>query len=235
MDTILMNSDNSKASKPRILKLKLTSKLDLRIGKKIMALSNLSIYYTWKNIKSSYNNNKFKISASTWNEEFKLPDGSYSVLDIQDYFKYILKKHGENTNKPSIQIYVNKIENRITFKIKNGHSLELLTKETMKLLGSTENKITKDKNGENIRHLEITEIVFVHCNIVINDYQQDSRVLYTFVPNKPFGSLLEISPTNHIFLNTFNSEYNETEVWFADQNSNPLEIEDRINLTMVII
>ena len=130
-----MNSDNSKASKPHILKLKLTSKLDLRIGKKVIGLSNLSIYYFWKNIKSSYsNNNKFKISASTWNEEFKLPDGSYSVSDIQDYFEYILKKHGENTNKPSIQIYVNKIENRITFKIKNGYSLELLTKETMKLL-----------------------------------------------------------------------------------------------------
>ena len=145
MDTIFMNSDNSKASKPRILKLKLTSKLDLRIGKKVIALSNLSIYYTWKNIKSSYNNNKFKISASTWNEEFKLPDGSYSVSDIQDYFEYILKKHGENINEPSIQIYVNKIENRITFKIKNGYGLELLTKKTMKLLGSTENKITENK------------------------------------------------------------------------------------------
>ena len=132
-----MNSDNSKTSKPHILKLKLTSKLDLRLGEKVIALSNLSIYYTSKNIKSSYNNNKFKISAPTWNEEFTLPDGSYSVSDIQDYFKYILKKHGENTDKPSIQIYVNKIENRITFKIKNGCSLELLTKETMKLLGST--------------------------------------------------------------------------------------------------
>ena len=234
MNTISMNSENSRASKPHILKLKLTSKLDLRIGKKVIALSNLSIYYTWKNIKSSYNNNKFKISASTWNEEFKLPDGSYSVSDIQDYFKYILKKHGENTDKPSIQIYVNKIENRITFKIKNGYSLELLTKETMKLLGSTENKITKDKNGENVPHLEITEFVLVHCNMVNNDYQQDSRVLYTFVPNKPFGSLLEISPTNHIFLKTFNSEYDEIKVWFTDQNSKPLEIEDRINLTMVI-
>ena len=104
----------------------------------------------------------------------------------------------------------------------------------MKLLGSTENKITKDKNGENVPHLEITEVVLVHCNIVNNDYQQDSRVLYTFVPNKPFGSLLEISPTNHIFLKTFNSEYNEIEVRFIDQNSNPLEIEDRTNLSMVI-
>ena len=141
---------------------------------------------------------------------------------------------GENTDKPSIQIYVNKIKNRITFKIKKGYSLEPFTKETMKLLGSTKNKRTKDKNGENIPHLEITEVVLVHCNMVNNDYQHDSRVLYTFVPNKSFGSLLDISPSNHIFLKTFNSEYDEIVVWFTDQNIKPLEIEDRINLTMVI-
>ena len=104
----------------------------------------------------------------------------------------------------------------------------------MKLYGSTKNKITKDKNGENVQHLEIREVVLVHCNMVNNDYQQDSRVLYTFVPNKFFGSLLDISPSNHIFLKTFNSEYDEIVVWFTDQNSKPLEIEDRINLTMVI-
>ena len=104
----------------------------------------------------------------------------------------------------------------------------------MKLLGSTENKITKDKNGENVPHLEITEVVLVHCNIVNNDYQQDSRVLYTFVPNKPFDSLLEISQMKHIFLKTFNSEFQEIMVWFTDQNSKSLEIEDRINLAMVI-
>ena len=80
------------------------------------------------------------------------------------------------------------MENRITFKIKNGHSLELLTSETMKLLGSTKIKITKDKNGKNVPHLEITKVILVHCNIVNNDYQQDSNVIYTFVPNKPFGS-----------------------------------------------
>ena len=153
---------------------------------------------------------------------------------FKDDFEYILKKHGENTDKLSVQIYVNKIENRVTFKIKDGYSLELLTPETMKLLGSTKNKITKDKNGENVPHLEITEVVLVHCNIVNNDYQQDSRVLYTFVPNKPFGSLSEISPTNHIFLKTFDSQYDEIIVWFNGQNSQPLEIEDRINLTMVI-
>ena len=131
-----MNSKNSKTSEPHVLIFKLTNKLDLRRGEKIIALSNLSIYYIWKNIKSSYNNNKFKISAPTWNDKFELPDGSYSVSDIQDYFEYILKKHGENTDKPSVQIYVNKMENRVTFKIKDRYSLELLTPETMKLLGS---------------------------------------------------------------------------------------------------
>ena len=147
MDTIFMNSENSKTSEPHVLILKLTDKLDLRRGEKIIALSNLSIYYTWKNIKSSYNNNKFKISAPTWNDKFELPDGSYSVSDIQDYFEYILKRIGENIDKPSVKIYVKKIENKITFNIKDGYSLELLTPETMILLGSTENKITKDKNG----------------------------------------------------------------------------------------
>ena len=234
MDTIFMSSENSKTSKLRVLILKLANKLDLRIGEKVIALSNLSIYYTWKNIKNSYNNNKFKISAPTWNDKFELPDESYSVSDIQNYFEYILKKHGEDIDKPSVQIYVNKIENRITFKIKNGYSLELLTSETTKLLGSTENKITKYKNGENVPHLEITEVVLVHCDIVNNDYQQYSRVLFTFVPNKPFGSLLEISPTNHIILKTFNSEYDEIKVWFTDQNSQQLDIEDRIDLTMVV-
>ena len=95
----------------------------------------------------------------------------------------------------------------------------------MKLLQNTEFKITKDKNGENVPHLEITEVVLVHCNIVNNDYQQDLRVLYTFVPNKPFGNLLEIAPTNFIPLKTFNSEFQTIEEWFTDQNSQPLEIE----------
>ena len=104
MDTIFMNSENSRTPEPHILKLKLTDKLDLRLDKKVIALSNVSMYYTWNNIKSSYNNNKFKISTPTWNEEFALPDGSDSVSDIQDYFQYILEKHGENTDKPSIQI-----------------------------------------------------------------------------------------------------------------------------------
>ena len=231
MDTIFMNSENSRPSEYHVLMLKLTNKLDLRRGQKSVALSNLSIYYKWKNVKSSYNNNKFKIFFPTSSEEFKLPDGSYSISDIQDNFEYILKKHSENVNNPSIRIYVNKIEKRIMFKIKSGYYLELLTPETMKLLGSTESKITKDKNGENVPHLEVVELILVHCNLVNNDYQQDSSILYTFLANKTFGRLLEISPTNHIFLKTFNSESQEIKVWFTDQTSKPLEVEYRIKVT----
>ena len=152
-----MNSENSKTLKPHALTLKLTSKLDLKIGEIVIVLSNLSIYYTWKNIKNSYNKNDFKISATTWNDEFELPDGSYCLSDIQDYFDFILEKYRQDIDEPSVQIYVNKTENRITFKIKNRYSLEFLAPETMKLLGSTENKITKNKNVENVPHLEITE------------------------------------------------------------------------------
>ena len=109
MDTIFMNSKNSKTSEYHVLALKLTDKLDLRRGKKTVALSNLSIYYAWKNVKSSYNNNKFKISAPTWSEDFELSDGSYSISDIQDYFEYILKKHSESVDNPSIRMYINRI------------------------------------------------------------------------------------------------------------------------------
>ena len=134
---------------------------------------------------------------------------------------------------PSKKIHVNKIENRITFKIKTGYYyLGLLTPETIELLGSTENKIIKDKNGEKVPHLEIAEVVLVYCSIFNNYYQQASRVLYILVPKKPLGVLSEISPTN-IFLKTFNSELQVIEVWFRDQNSQSLVIEERINLTRV--
>ena len=224
MDTIFMNSENSRNSEYHVLLLKLVDKLDLRGDQKSVALPNLSIYYTWKNIKSSYNNNKFKISAPTWSDEFELPDGSYSISAIQDYFEYILKKDSESVDDPPIEIFVSKNENRTTFKIKNGYCLELLTPETIKLPRSTESKITGEKNGENFPHLEVFEVVLTHCNIIDNSYQQNSRILYTFVPNKPFSSLLEISPPNHIFLKTFNSESQEIKVWFTDQNNNPLEV-----------
>ena len=123
METIFMNSENSKTSEPHRFRLDLTDIPDFKDPKKNMALANLSIYYTWKNIKSEYNNNKFKISAPTWNDTFNLPDGFYSIADIQDYFEFIIKKHKTLTGNLSIQIYPNKIKNRIVFKIETGYKL----------------------------------------------------------------------------------------------------------------
>ena len=124
-----------------------------------MALGNLSIYYTWKNVKSTYNNNKFKISVPTWNETFDLPDGSYNISEIQNYIQYIIKKNETIVENAPILIYTNTINNRIVFKIKSRYKLELLSKETMKLLGSTKDIIDADKNSENLTKLENVEVV----------------------------------------------------------------------------
>ena len=134
--------------------------------RKTLALANLGIYYTWKNIKSEYNNNKLKISAPTSNDTFDLPDGSCSIAGIQDYSEFIIKKHETLTENLPIQIYPNKVKNRIVFKIKTGYKLELLTPETMKLLGSTKKDADKDKDGDNVPRLESVEVVLVHCNLV---------------------------------------------------------------------
>ena len=199
-----------------------------------MALGNLSIYYTWKNVKSTYNDNKFKISAPTWNDTFDLPDGSYNIPEIQDYIEYIIKKHKTIAETAPILIYANTITNRIVFKIKTGYKLELLSKETMKLLGSTRDTIDADKNSENVPRLENVEVVLVHCNLVNNSYQQHSRVLFTFVPNKQYGQLISTSPHSLIFLKTMNTEFLEIEIWFTDQNNNALDIEDNVNISSVI-
>ena len=166
-----MNTENSKTNESHRFKLDLTDKLNLKNPNKNMALANLSSYYTWKNIKSEYNNNKFKISAPVWNDTFDLPDGSYSIFDIQDCFGFIIKNHETLTENPPIQIYPIKIKNRIVFKINTGYKLELLTLETMKLLGSTKKDVDSDKNSENVSKLEPVEVVLVHCNLVKNDYQ----------------------------------------------------------------
>ena len=147
-----------------------------------------------ENVKSIYKNNKFKISAPTWSQKFDLPDGSYNIPEIQDYFDKIFKKHGTIAETSPILIYANNITNRIVFKIKTGYKLELISEETMKLLGSMKNIIDADKNSENVPRLENVEVVLVHCNLVNNSYQQHSRVLLTFVPNKQYVQLISISP-----------------------------------------
>ena len=234
MKTFFMNTKNSKTNEPNRFKYDLIDKLDLKHPYKDMTLCNLSIYYTWKNVKSTYNNNKFKISATTWNETFDLPDGWNNISEIQDYIEYVIKKQettGENAPK---LIYGNTINNRIIFTIKSRYKLELLSKETMKLLGSTKDVIDSDKNSENVPRLENVEVVLVHCNLVNNIYQQASRVLFTFVPTKQYGQLVSISSHSLVFLKTMNTEFSEIEVWFTDQNNNALEIEDNVNISLII-
>ena len=158
-----------------------------------------------------------------------MPDGSYSVSDIQDYFDYIIKKHETIADNSPAQIFVNKIKNRIDFKIKIDYKLELLSKETMQLLGSSKKEIDKNKDGEIVPRLETVEVVLVHCNLVNNNYQQTSKVLFTFVPNKQFGQLITFTPNSLTILKTTNTEFSFVETWFTDQNNRPLEIEDNVS------
>ena len=157
-----------------------------------------------------------------------------NYLPYQDYFNYIIKKYKAVTDNPTIRTYLIKINNRITFEIKKEYYLELLTPKTMKLLGSTKDKITKNKNWENVPHLKITEVALVYCNTFNNDYQKDLRVLHMFVPTKSISQLLDISPKNLISVKTSNSEFSYVETWFTDQNFKLLEIEDKKNITLVI-
>ena len=178
-------------------------------------------------IKFEYKSNKFKISAPTWNYEFDLADGSYSFFDVQYYFEFIIKKH------EPLKIYPNKIKNRIVFKIKTGYKLELLSPETMKLLASAKNYVDKDKDKEYMPKIESVEVLLMHCNLVNNSYQQATKVLFTFVPDKQFGQLITISPHLLTVLKTTNTEFQSIRLWFTDQNNRLLEIEDSINVTLI--
>ena len=163
-----------------------------------------------------------------------MPDGSYSVSDTLDFFENIIKKHETIADNPPVPIYLNEIKNRIVFKIKTGYKLEFLTEETMQLLGSSKKDIDQNKDGEIVPRLETVEVVLVHCNLVNNSYQQVSKVLLTSVPNKQFGQLITITPLSPIMLKTANAEFSFIEIWFTDQNSRPLEIEDNVNITLII-
>ena len=164
-----------------------------------MPLANLSICCIWKNIKSEYNNNKFRISAPTWNDTIDLPDGSYNIEQIQNYFEYVIKKH-----------------------------------ETITDTGSSKKVNDKNKDGEIVPRLEVVEVVLVQCNLVNSNYQQASKVLFTFAPNKQFGQLITITPQSLTMLKTTNAEFSFTEILFIDQNNRPLEIEDNVNITLII-
>ena len=216
-----MNNENSKSYESHRFRFSLADKLIFKNPNKNIALCNLSIYYTYKNIKSACSNNKLKFSAPTWNDTFDLLDGSYSIADIQDYFEFIIKKHETYSENPPVQIHPNKIkENRIQIRISISGNDEIIREHK--------------KDVEDVSKLESVEVVLVHCNLVNNNYLKTSKVLFTFVPNKQFEQLINIAPHSLTMLGTTNTEFSFTEVWFTDQNSEPLEIEDNVNWTLII-
>ena len=207
-----------------------TNKLDLKRNKTI-SLANLSIYYTWENIKSAYNN-KFKISGPKWSETFDLPDGSYEISDIQDYFLKMIQKHEstiKNNEESPISIYPNEVKNRIVFKIKTGYKLELLSKEAQKLLGDGP-LIDKDKNSKNIPQLDQVAYALLYCKLVSNQYLQNSKLLYEFFPDKKFGQLISEQTSSIYSISLFGY----IEIWFTDQNNKSLKIEDKVSVTLLI-
>ena len=145
-----------------------------------------------------------------------------------------MKKHETFAENSPIQIYSNKIKNRIVLKVKSGYKLELLSPETMKLLGRTKQDVGKYKVREDVLKLGSVEVLLMHCNLVNNSYQQASKLLFTFVPNEQFGQLITISPHSLTTLKTTNAEFQSIQLWFTDQNNRALEIEDRINITLII-
>ena len=163
-----------------------------------------------------------------------MPDGSYFIADIQDYFEFIIKKDETLAENPPVQIYSDKIKKAIVFKVKTGCKLELLSPETMKLLQSTKKDVDQDRDEEHVPKLESVEVILVHCNLVNNNYQQALKVLFTCVPNKQFWQLINIAPHSLIMLSTTSTDFLSIEVWFTDQSSEPFEIERSVNLTLII-
>ena len=231
-----MGTENSKTSDPNRFRLYFTDKIDLR-GNKTMALPDLSIHYTWHNVKEEYNNNKFRLSGPTWSKDVTAPDGSYEVYQIQNYFlDEIIKKHESDikSNEQSpILILPNKIINEVAFRIKTGYKLELLTNETMRLLGNGP-IIYTTKNGKNVPKLENVRNVLVFCNLVQNTYLQESELLFSFFPNSSIGTLLSITPQVLKYCDTVDSIFDYIEFSFTDQSGRPLQIDDDITLSIII-
>ena len=234
MKTIFMNMENSKKNEPHKFVVKLSRKLDLRSTSKHVALQNWFVYYKRKTVTKQYQNKKVEIIAPTWNGDFELLDSSYSVPDIQDYIEYIIKKHKTLTMVPPIHVPINRINNRLVFKIKDGYILEIQTAETMKLFASKRKLSNTIKNEENVPNLEVVELVLVQCNLIDNQCKQKSELLQTFRPNKSYAYLLNVGPGNLVFLKSYSTEFYEIIIAFTDQNDRPLEIKGKVSLTLLI-
>ena len=227
-----MNTLNSKTNKANRFVYQFTDKLNLKNPNKNIALANLSIYCTL-NLNTTTTNLKFLHQLGIMN--LICPMDLILFLIFKMVLNKSLKKHETIADNLLVQISVNKIkQNRMVFKIKTGYKLESLSEETMQLLGSSKKVIDKNKNGELVTKLETVEVVLVHCNLVNNNYQQASKVLFTFVPNKQFGQLITITPHSPTMLKTTNAEFSFIDFWFTDQNNRPLKIEDNVNITLII-
>ena len=231
LETIFINTENIKTNESNKFIYQFTDKLNIKTSTKIL---------DWLIWVSTTRGETLSLHTKTVSLKYLLPLGmmnliwlmiSYFIYDIRDCFEIIIKKHETLTENLPIQIYPNKFKNRI---VKTGYKLELLSLETMKWLRSTKTDVDKDKDGEYLPKLESVEIVSVHCNLVNNNNQQASKVLFTFVPNKNCGQLITISPHSLTMLKTTNAEFQSIQVWFTDQNNRPLGIEDSVNITLMI-
>ena len=249
MNTIVLTNSNAGTT----LKYKLSLKLNnpMRLENCLVCISDISLYYSWPNIKASYGNNKGRYKRTTDNREFDIiiPDGSYEIKDINNYLQFVMKNNGDkedDTTKYPIELYANHIYQRVTIVTKDKYILELPIEGLGKVLGFTKGAVSgvknvyigpnKTQNGNEIPQVERVESVSVHCNLVNNRYQLDYSLIYSFTPDKSFGSLLNIKPNFPHWRNTkSNIDINEIEVWFTDQDNRPLDIEDpKIRVELLI-
>ena len=156
------------------------------------------------------------------------------MSDIQEYIEYIIKNHETLNTIPPIHVYISRMNKRLEFKIKDGYKLELQTPETMKLFGSIKRLIDKTKSGENVTCLEVVEVVSVQCNLLDNQYQQMSGVLYTFTPSKSYAYLLNVEPSYLVYLKVYNTGFDKMIITLTDHNGRLLQIEDKVNLILLI-
>ena len=238
MNSIVLNTANAGTTEDHKLRLSLTS--DLHLNNNLVSLSHCSIYYNWKNFKKEYGNTQFTIHhlPSTTIIVVDLPDGSYSVRDINNYIHHIMKLAGyENADGTyDINVYANPVYNRVTISVSNVFQFSM-TDPFARMLGfdTTQTQITNaEVNGNLVPQIEVVDTVLIHCNLVDNRVTHDSSILFAFVPNDSFGNLLSITPNYPQNRFCRNASFSYVEVYFTDQDGKALHVEDRILVELQI-